>query len=107
MHTLENAVLGWICKKRMWTKSGRDNGNGRSCAELTIRVIFARNLEECRESLVIPIDNGANLVCNMLVDEENGNVFSLVCVLVECLFDICHRCLLSRDHEDMSGPGTH
>lgn len=46
-------------------------------------MIFTRNLQKCRESLGILIHHWSDLFRNVLVDEENCNVFSFVGEMVE------------------------
>ncbi len=56
-------------------------------------MIFGRNLEQRWESLRIPIYDRTNLFGDMLVDQQNGNVFAFGCEVVECLFDVRDGCL--------------
>lgn len=56
-------------------------------------VILGRDLEERREGLRIPVDDGTDLLGDVLVDEQDRNVLALAGEVVECLFDIRDRCL--------------
>lgn len=75
MNTFENAIFRWV-----------------------VGVILGRDLEESRERLCVPVYDGSDLLGNVLVDEQNGNVLALYCELCKRLLDVCDRCLL----EDVS-----
>ncbi|KAI3476459.1 hypothetical protein L1887_61957 [Cichorium endivia] len=63
-------------------------------------VILGGDLEERREGLRIPVDDGTDLLGDVLVDEQDGDVLALAGKMVECLFDIRDRCLHASPRAD-------
>lgn len=51
-------------------------------------MVLGRNLEQSRESLTVLVNYRANLLCDVLVDEENGNVFTVLCESLKVAFDV-------------------
>lgn len=56
--------------------------------KLTVRVILARDLEQSRESLRVPVYEGSDLLGQVLVDEEDANVLSFARVRLEGRLEI-------------------
>lgn len=56
-------------------------------------MILARNLQQSWEGLCVLVDQGSDLLCDVLVDEKDGNVLTLLCELVEVRLEVGRRCL--------------
>lgn len=66
-------------------------------------VIFGGDLEKGREGLGIPIYDGSDFLCNVLVDEQDGDILALSCKLCKGLFYVANRCLRGREKTHVSG----
>lgn len=65
----------------------------------TVRMILAGNLKESWEGLHILVDQGADLIGDMLVDKNNSNVVALLGKLHEGFFNVSGRRLVIHDEE--------
>lgn len=63
-----------------------------------VGMVFGRNLEESGESFVVFVNCRPDLLCNVLVDEENGDVLPLR-VFVKRRFNRCNRRLCVDNQE--------
>lgn len=59
-----------------------------------VGVILCWDLKESRECLRIPVDDGADLLGDVLIDQEDGDVLTFSGEVVEGLFDVRYRSLL-------------
>lgn len=59
-------------------------------------MFFAGNLQQGREGLLVTVDQGADLLRDVLIDQQDRNVFALGCEVVEMRLDIRRGCLLRR-----------
>jgi len=73
LDTLQYTVLGGVCGKSR---------------PRTVWVVLAGNLQQGRESLVVFVHEGADLISDMLVDQHNSNVLALPGKASKCVLDI-------------------
>jgi hypothetical protein len=50
-------------------------------------VVFAWNLKDGREGFGVGIDDVSDALCDMLIDQEDSDIVSFLCEVLECFFD--------------------
>lgn len=61
-----------------------------------VRVLFRWDFKDCRDGLVVVLENVSNVSCNVLIDENNSNIFSGR-ELLEGFFDLVEWSILLDD----------
>lgn len=64
-----------------------------------VRVVFGGDLEECREGLRIPVHNGTDFFGDVLVDQQNSNVFAFIGKVMEARLDVRDRRFVIDDQK--------